>query len=66
MKRKHPINPNRSLALRCYDDNTIIFQQMFCCFEGAMGGLCNQEVTKQDDKKMASLARNSLMTDLEY
>ena len=29
-----------------------------------MGFHCNREVTKTDDKKMASLARNSLMTDL--
>ena len=42
----------------------LFLKQMFCYFEGAMGFHCNREATKTDDKKMDSLARNSLMTDL--
>ena len=42
----------------------LFLKQMFCYFEGAMGCHCNREVTKQDDKKKDSLARNSLMADL--
>ena len=32
------------------DDNSLIFLQMFCYFEGAMGFHCNREVTKQMTK----------------
>lgn len=40
----------------------IVFKHMLRRFYSAMGFHCNQETTKHDDKKMALLARNSLMS----
>ena len=55
---KKPIIPNRAFIVMMTRD--LVFELMFCRFEGTMWFHCNREVTKQMTK-MALLARNRLM-----
>ena len=57
-----PVKPKSNISVMMII--AFVFEQMFCHFEGAMRFHRNRKAPEQDDNKMVSIARNSLLSDL--